>query len=260
MRRETLVRTVQLLLCLVAVLLPRHAARACPYCSLMGSTITLDVENSQIVFVGSVQDDGTFHIDHFLKGEELLQESPEGLRLESTPRNVPVLVFGNQLEGGSFEWQETRTIGSSVFQYLVGALAALAQEPTDIAYFYPMLGHERTAIADDAFYQFARADYSILEGAKEHFDVQRLIEMISSPNTMPELRELAFKLLGMVGTESDAHLPLAEIESADAGSRRKLENCHGVLFGIGRRSGTRLAAERVSGKRRLQVRIHTCGR
>lgn len=195
---------------------------SCPFCSLMGSTITLDIEQAQIAFVGVAQADGRFAITRILKGEDLLQIPPDGLEVSAAKPNTPTLVLGNRLEAGTFDWQDIRAINRAEFDYVVGALAATQSESVDLAFFFPFLGHARQSISDDAYYQFARSSYANIREHQAFYDRDRVVELIVSKDTMPELRLLSFTLLGIVGNEGDAHLALDFIERDDAASSRSL--------------------------------------
>ena len=206
---------------MAALSLVAQFATACPYCSRLGSTITLDVEEFPIVVFGVRQPDGTFEVHRVLKGDEFLDAS-EAIAIPDAQPNLATLAFGESIDG-SIAWTKAQPIEMAEFRYLLGALDALAQDPIAIRYFYPYLGDRRPAIADDAFYQFARTDYAVLDQAKGQFDRDHLLEIIASPDAMSELRELAYKLLGMVGNEGDAHLPLAVIQAPDAANQRSLK-------------------------------------
>ncbi|MCA9213096.1 MAG: hypothetical protein KDB27_08530 [Planctomycetales bacterium] len=199
-----------------------HPVIACQYCSLLNPTFTSRIEDSQIAIVGTAQDDGKFRIQRILKGADVIDSSAE-LTIEGTSPSVPTLVLGQQIDESTFDWQRPQQIGRDDFVYIIGALEALSHDPIDLAYFFPFLGNPDVPIADDAFYQFAKSDFSVIYAAKESYDRDHILDLVHNQRTLPEHQILGFQLLGIVGTEQDSQLLLEQMEAAQAEARRGLE-------------------------------------
>ena len=187
------------------------AADACPFCALLGSTMTIDVNNAEAAFLGGAPEYESIIVESIIKGEALVAEN-QTIKLKGAEKGTSYLVTGSRGEDGTFHWKKIGPMSHRQTNYLLQAVAAMEKPMTESApFFLGYLGDRDQLIADDAYYQFAKLDYQELKELRSSLDRDRdrLIRMIESNKLMPEHGTLAYTLLGVCGTESDASIPLA---------------------------------------------------
>jgi hypothetical protein len=124
------------------------------------------------------------------------------------PRNPPkFLVFVDVYKGELEPYRGVKVDSAAVLDYLKEALALDDKDPVGaLRYFFRYLDHADQTVADDAFREFARADYQDLRAAAKFFPAEKLARWLRDSKTPAERLRIYALLLGQCGKEEHANL------------------------------------------------------
>jgi len=214
-----------LLLCLGALGLvcPAGPAPACPFCNSQGKTLTEQVNEAALVVCGTLANakldtgsdfgQGTtdLRVETVLKRHAILGDN----KVLSLPRYLPTdkknnrfLVFCDVYKG------KVDLLGGMVvkkdgdmIKYLRGALAARDKEVgARLRYFFDYLDNGEPEISNDAYNEFARADYKDYRDMAGKLRADKIARWILDPNTPSYRLGLYASMLGHCGTAKDARM------------------------------------------------------
>jgi len=151
----------------------------CPFCSdLGGQTLTGDVNQASMVLFGTLANPrldpgGDFgagqtdlNIAAVIKKHDFLGDK----KVITLPRYVPLnkddtsrwLVFCDVFKGKLDPYRGIPVKSDDIVKYLTGALVVKDKDtPARLRFFFDWLDHPETEIANDAYKEFAKADYKI---------------------------------------------------------------------------------------------------
>ena len=255
--------TRQLSLALAAILAwSAGNARACPFCSATGQSLTGEVAQSDFIVLGTMTNSRRDPNGDFQKGTTDLvietvvkpHEYLAGKSVLPIPRFIPAdpknpgakfLVFCSlysrpqdlakaavlsTLPMGNNDLVQVDAVrgdpvapGSKIADYLKGAFTVRAQdEVTKLRYFFGYLDSPDILISTDAMNEFALSDYPEVRKAGPKLDARKLRGWLADPTTMVSKIGLYGLLLGHCG------------EAADAASLRQLLDAPDARFASGR--------------------------
>ena len=215
----------RLLLCLAAALVLQPAAvvdaattaSACPFCSSVNLTFTDQIAAKDVVVSAKLlklpplsedpEDDlprATFEITKVLKGDEVLEAGMEfqALLIGRYKPGKEFLVMG--VDPPDIAWTTPIKASPVLLQYLEDIQSLPEKGPQRLLFFQKYFENDVTAIAFDAYDEFAKAPYSDLVAIKDQMERPQLLKWIQSPDTSINRRRLYLTMLGVCGTDADA--------------------------------------------------------
>ena len=227
----------------VAVLGFPAAAAACPFCSSQGQTLSGEVNQADLIVLGTVKNSkrdpndftrGTteIHIDMVIKPHEYLA----GKKVLVIPRYVQVdpaagdnkylvfcSVYANSADLASTAVASALVLGnfanyqldayrgepakadSKLPEYLKGALAVRQKDtPARLRYFFNYLDSPELIVSSDAYMEFGNAEYKDVRGVAEKLPADQIFKWLNDRNTAPSRYGLYGLLYGHCGRKEDA--------------------------------------------------------
>ena len=139
---------------------------------------------------GGQKPGGTVEIDRYRaskKGDMFL------LLGTKSPAPTPTLEWGSPLE-----------VTETSFNYITQAPSKETPAAKRLTYFVKFLEFSDQIVADDAYGEFANAQYKDIVSVKDKFPREKLREWLANPQTVPSRLGLYGLMLGLGGTEADA--------------------------------------------------------
>lgn len=211
------VRSVFALLVAVVLGLANGESQACPFCSAPGRTLCEQLQQSDtaliVRFVATAPPDDagrpartTYRVIRNLHGSESMT-LPEDLitvgRIDKMDVGADlILLLGSKTIPG--DWAPSVPISEAGIDYLTRMPAADAHPAERLKYFVRFLESPDELIAQDAFGEFANADYKHIAAIAESFEAATVRGWIASPKTNTSRVALYGLLLGLSGDADDA--------------------------------------------------------
>lgn len=207
-----------LLVCL-AVAAPTLSA--CPFCASAGQTLTQDASQAAFIVFGKLSN-AQFDPNASLQGTtdlniEVVIKPHTFLGTKKTitlNRYIPVnkddkskyLVFCDVFNGKLDAYRGVQLkAGSKIAEYLKDALEVKDKDPTTrLAYFYKYLDCEEYDLANDAFGEFANADYKDYRELAKKLSPDQLVKWLKDESTPPSRFGLYGSMLGHCGKAEHA--------------------------------------------------------
>jgi len=224
---------------LLAWLMP-SAVWACPFCG-PAESVTRQmgmVEAAAIVrATGEPTNPETrlrpYHVEHVLKGADRLAKDGGGKYApvrSFSPENEPkpedhYLIYGAD-DSGEIYWSAPLPLTARAVEYLTRELPQAPPEGVErLRYFVPRLRHPEPFIADDAYAEFARTEYDVVQQLRPYLSRTELREWIEDEKTNTPHRRLYLTLLGLCATKDDAEWlrALIPVEQAKEPTDRSLD-------------------------------------
>ena len=202
------------------------ALKACPFCSAPSLTLSQQLHQSDsavlIQWVGGERankDEGKlgntiYEIVKVVhdssgtakKGERIVVDRFR----ESSPGDL-FLLFGTK--GATVEWGSPIEITETGFNYVAQAPSKESKPAERLAYFAKFLEYPDQMISEDAYGEFANADYKDIKdvAAAKAFDGKKIRGWIANPETNATRLGLYGLLIGLSGTAEDAEFLRAKI-------------------------------------------------
>ncbi len=220
-------------------------AKACPFCSAQGQTLTSEIGQATIVVYGSLTNakldanaglgQGTtdLKIEKVLKSHEILGDQ----KSVTLPRYLPVendnkrmLVFCDVFKG-KLDWYAGRSVNGDgeIVSYLEGALAVKDKDMTTrLRFFFKYLDSKDPEVSGDAYKEFAYADYKDYLPMAKELPADKIAQWLVDPETPQNRYGLYASMLGHCGKEKHA----ASLKQLlDDPQKRLASGVDGVLAG-----------------------------
>ena len=196
-------------------------ASACPFCASAGQTLTQDASQAAFIVFGklsnpqfdpnaSLQGTTDLNIEVVIKPHSFLGDK----KVITLNRYIPVnkddkskyLVFCDVFNGKLDAYRGVQLkAGSKIAEYLKGALEVKDKDPTTrLAYFYKYLDCEEYDLANDAFGEFANADYKDYRELAKKLSPDQLVKWLKDESTPPSRFGLYGSMLGHCGKAEHA--------------------------------------------------------
>lgn len=214
-------------------------APACPFCDKMGKPLSESVLEADLVALGWLEegagdDRSRFRVKERIHGPadlangtavDLTRRLPEGAA-DAPPR----ILFAHRTHAGFDPYRWMRIDSPRVAHYLKEVVRLYGRPAADrLGFFFEHLADSDPTIAEDAYKEFARADYRDVRAAAGRYDPDRLLDWLRDPATLGRRAALYGLLLGVHGDRSRA-APLVEL--LDSGEPRLLVGLDGLLAGL----------------------------
>lgn len=112
------------------------------------------------------------------------------------------LLLGTKVD--SLEWGSPLEVTETSFNYITQSPSKEAPATKRLSYFLKFLEFSDHIVADDAYGEFANAQYKDIVAVKDKFPREKLREWLSNPQTVPSRLGLYGLMLGLSGTAADA--------------------------------------------------------
>jgi hypothetical protein len=204
-------------LALLAVLLfLTSTTRACPFCSLQGKTLTGEVEQASMVVVGTLKgadeklDKTDIDIDTVVKDNEIRAKKTtitlkKYIPPEADGGKYKYVVFCDIFKGNIDPYRGIAVkADSKIAEYLQGALS-LKTKPIGerLRFFFNYLDNSDLEISNDAYKEFANADYADYRDMAKTLPADRIVEWLKDPKTPAFRLGLYASMLGHCGKATD---------------------------------------------------------
>jgi hypothetical protein len=233
-------RFLPVLLVLLAWGLLTSSSSACPFCTQQGQTLTGEVGQATMVLLGKLKDadekgnngEGTTK----LSVVEVIKDCDwrAGRKELVLPRYVPqeglYLVFCDVFKDKLDPYRGFPVAANSdIAKYLKGALALKDEKPGKrLRFFFDYLDNADLEISNDAFKEFANADYKDYRDMAKGLPPEKIAAWIKDPKMLPFRYGLYASLLGHCGKPEHAELLKGLMEDPE---KRPTSGVDGILAG-----------------------------
>ncbi|HMO15003.1 MAG TPA: hypothetical protein PKD64_02650 [Pirellulaceae bacterium] len=197
------------------------ATAYCPFCSSINPTVTELIETNDAVAVVKLikqappaDEDSyelpkaTFEIVELLKGHAFVHvgDAIQAILIGNFELGDRFMILG--VDPPNMLWSSASPTNDRIIEYYKRVPTLPPPGPDRLAYFQGFFEDEITALADDAYDEFALATYDDVIALKDRMNHDKLIEFIQREDVLESRKRLYFTLLGVCGTEED--VPLLE--------------------------------------------------
>jgi hypothetical protein len=192
-------------------------AVACPFCSAPSLTLSEQLAQSDAVVLvkwvegkmskGQVAGSTTYTIESVLKGpEELLNKGDEIAlaRYRVGKKGDQFILMGSR--GTVIEWGSPLEVTKTSYRYLANAPGPKEPQKQRLAYYLNYLEFPDQLVSNDAFAEFANADYKDITGLADVMPRERIRKWVGSADTSVTRLGFYGLLLGLCGDKEDAAL------------------------------------------------------
>jgi hypothetical protein len=220
-----------------AVLAFGAVASACPFCAAETRSLSEELDLSdaavlaKLVSVDAADPDSgnaKFKVIEVLAGDDVLAETREieTVFFGEPDTNQVFLITGIGID--YTQWATPLPLSPAGIDYL-GRITELPAAGADrLAFFQNYLQHEDPLLAQDAYEEFARADYADVKALSPRMYHDRLVTWIKDTEINPTRRRLYLTMLGVCGTSAD--LPMLE-EMITSGYDQKQPLIEPLVYG-----------------------------
>ena len=215
-------------------------ARACPFCSAVTMTFGEEMKQSEVAVIARLVErgelpkdptatvvpgasDSKFEVAEVLKGQKALGDT----------RTFKAVYFGKEPIGSTFlvmaaeppvlKWSAPIKLSDLAVEY-VKQSSKLPETGADrLAFFQNYLNDKDSLLAQDAYDEFAKADYKVVQDLKPRMDRQQLLAWIQDPEMPASRRRLFFTMLGVCGEPEDVAVLEKMLKSKDVKSKVGLD-------------------------------------
>jgi len=197
------------------------AASACPFCPSSRATLTQEAAQATLILFGTPTNPkfdpaGAFQGTTDLEIESVIKDHPfvAGKKVITINRYIPVdkenprkyLVFCDVFKDKLDPYLGMPIdVGSKVAEYLKGAIAIRDRDvAARLKFFFQYLDNSDMNVSDDAFQEFANADYKDFRPMAHKLSADKLVAWLKDPNTPVSRFGLYGSMLGHCGTAEHA--------------------------------------------------------
>lgn len=222
------------LTCCLGVLVSVSAV-ACPFCSAPSLTLCeqLNMSDAAVLvewtdgkpadrdkgFAGTT-DYSILKVVHDSSGDLKVSGKINLERYRAAKKGDMFLLLGTKTT--ELEWGSPLEVTETSFNYITQAPSKEAPAKERLIYFLKFLEFSDTIVADDAYGEFANAQYKDIVSIKDQFPRDKVRKWLDNPQTSPSRLGLYGLMLGLCGTEEDASYM----------EKRLLEPVEGFRLGI----------------------------
>jgi hypothetical protein len=206
---------------------------ACPFCSMQGQTLTGEVQTVGMVLFGTLKNaklksggdgiEGTteLHVEEVIKDHEIRKGSKVLTLNRYIPpdkeKNYKYLVYCDVFMNKVDPYRGVAVLpDSKVAGYLAGSLKLKDASVGDrLAYFFGWLDDKDPEVSNDAYKEFANADYKDFQPMASKLPAEKVAGWLKDPATPGFRLGLYASILGHCGRASDASLLASLLDNSD---------------------------------------------
>lgn len=204
-------------LLLLALISPSPQAWACPFCGVAQMTLTEQLAQADaaalVQWVGGEKDteakpgNTTYQVKQVVKGPKSLAKDQKVTldRYRTAKPGDLFFLLGTDLgDGKGLEWGSPLEVSETSFNYMAQAPSPEAPPAKRLAYFLKFLEFPDPIISNDAFGEFANAQYKDVEQLAPQLPKEKIRQWIANPETQATRLGLYGMMIGLCGDETDA--------------------------------------------------------
>ncbi len=194
-----------------------NTSTSCPFCTMQGKTLTGEVAESSMVLYGKLtnanEKNNTTDIqievvvkDNAIRGTRKNLTLARFVDLERTGPNDRFLVFCDLFKGSIDPFRGMAVKADSKLpEYLRGAIGVKDKPVKDrLRFYFDYLDNDDQEISNDAYKEFANADYPHVQEVAKTLPVDRVIKWLDKKETASFRIGLYALIVGHAGKEKDA--------------------------------------------------------
>ena len=192
-------------------------ATACPFCSAPSLTLSEQLAQSDAVVLvqwlegkmtkGQVAGSTIYEIESVLKGPEDLLNKGDKIalaRYRVGKKGDQFILMGSR--GTVIEWGSPLEVTKTSYKYLANAPGPKEPQKKRLAYYLKYLEFPDQLVSNDAFAEFANADYKDITALADVMPRERIRKWVGSADTPVTRLGFYGLLLGLCGEKEDAAL------------------------------------------------------
>jgi hypothetical protein len=223
-------------------------AKCCPFCTMQGQTLTGDVGQASMVLVGTLSNakltsadtlEGTtdLNIESVIKKHDILIHDDGLVKKVQLPKYIPgddkkykYLIFCDVFKGKIDPYRGVAVKADcDIAAYVKGALEVKDAKPAKrLAFFFKYLDNAEIEVSNDAYKEFANADYKDYKEMAKDLPAATLAKWLKDPNTPAFRYGLYASMLGHCGKAEHAKLLREMLEDPD---KKVVTGADGILAG-----------------------------
>lgn len=204
-------------LLVAALISPMPQALACPFCGVAQMTLTEQLAQADaaalVQWVGGEKDteakpgNTTYQVKQVVKGpKSLVKDQKVTLDRYRTakPGDLFFLLGTDIGDGKGLEWGSPLEVSETSFNYMSQAPLPEAPPAKRLAYFLKFMEFPDPIVSNDAFGEFANAQYKDIEQIADQLPKEKIRKWIANPETQATRLGLYGMMIGLCGDETDA--------------------------------------------------------
>lgn len=206
-----------LMLCVLSLVAVSREVVACPFCSAPSLTLTeqLNMADAAVLVQWSsglpADKDKGFAGSTEYEVLKLVHDSSDTLkpgskirieRYRAGKQGDLFLMLGTKT--AELEWGSPLEVTETSFNYVTQAPSKEAKPAERMAYFVKFLEYSDSIVADDAYAEFANAQYKDIVAIKDKFPREKIRQWLANKQTVPTRLGLYGLMIGLCGTGEDA--------------------------------------------------------
>lgn len=208
---------VAVALLIAAIVTPLPAALACPFCGVAQMTLTEQLAQADaaalVQWVGGEKDteakpgNTTYQVKQVVKGPKSLAKDQKVTldRYRTAKPGDLFFLLGTDIgDGKGLEWGSPLEVSETSFNYMAQAPLPEAPPAKRLAYFLKFLEFPDPIVSNDAFGEFANAQYKDIEQIADHLPKEKIRKWIANPETQATRLGLYGMMIGLCGDDTDA--------------------------------------------------------
>ncbi|MDB5390905.1 MAG: hypothetical protein JWM11_6551 [Planctomycetaceae bacterium] len=218
-RRLPLLTVFSVFVALATVCWPLGKAEACPFCGAAQMTLAEQLAAADaavlVQWVDGVKDTAekpgttTYQIKQVVKAPKSAKKEQK-ITLDryrvAKPGELFFILGTDMGEGKGVEWGSPLEVSETSFNYMSQAPSPEAPPAKRLAYFLKFLEFSDPIISNDAFAEFANAQYKDVEQLSPLLPREQIRKWISNPETQATRLGLYGMMIGLCGDDTDAVL------------------------------------------------------
>jgi hypothetical protein len=213
--------------------LPANAKYCCPFCSSQGKTLLQEVNDAALVVYGSAKGlkqvggptgEGTAEltIETVIKSNKILgNKKTLEIGRYTEDKKYRLIVFCDVFKGKLDPYNARMVLATAkADKYLLGALKVKDQSvPERLRFFFDYLDHDESEIANDAYKEFALADYKDVRKFASKINtsqVEKVVKWLKDEKTPGFRYGLYASIIGHAGGKKEAKLIRSMLDNRES--------------------------------------------
>lgn len=243
--------TIGVLLVTAVTMASSRAVDGCPFCSAVSLTFSEEIESMDAVVIAElislpppVRASAPGPNEEIPKAKFKIVEVVKGNSFVDKKQPIETIYFGEGKQGQTFlimgvdppklMWSTPLKLTKRARGYIPQLLALPKDGSKRLQFFQQHLEDEDEMLARDAYDEFAKAPYPVIESLKGELNHSQIVGWIQDPDIPASRRRLYLVMLGVCGSEHDAAMLEEMMKSDDRKAKAGLDamiGCYLTLKG-----------------------------
>jgi hypothetical protein len=204
------IRLAHSLIFVLSLVCAARPAAACPFCAATSPTICEELAPAEVVVIAravsvvSTERRARYEIVHVIRGTAELREVGHIDLRDSVETKIGSLRLLTGCGAPKLTWSELHGVSERGREYVSKATSFSPEDPGRLAFFHDYLEDAEEQIAQDAYNEFASANYAEVKKLRDRMDRRKLLARATDPKTPANRRGLLFTMLGICGAAEEA--------------------------------------------------------